>query len=79
MVYGCFSMLITIDWVCELTTCRGEKMIYASEQRANEVAAMLNERKGHAPSVALLTRFGWTVVCGWTAEQRKVTGWEVRV
>ena len=37
-------------------------MIYNNEQRANEVAAMLNERLGYARSEAILTPHGWTVI-----------------
>ena len=37
-------------------------MIYANEARANEVAAMLNERRGYAKSAAVLTADGWTVI-----------------
>ncbi len=37
-------------------------MIYATEQRANEVAEMLNERRGYARSKAVLTAQGWTVI-----------------
>ena len=37
-------------------------MIYATEDRALEVAAMLNERRGEPRSYAVLTEHGWTVV-----------------
>lgn len=37
-------------------------MIYNSEARANEVAAMLNERLGYARAKAVLVAEGWTVI-----------------
>ena len=46
----------------EVLMCYDVYMIYATEQRANEVAAMLNERRGYPHSKAVLTPDGWTVV-----------------
>lgn len=40
-------------------------MIYASEARAVEVAAMLNTRRGYGESRPVLTPHGWTVICKW--------------
>ncbi len=37
-------------------------MIYATKERAVEVAAMLNERKGFGVSRAARTTHGWTVI-----------------
>jgi len=37
-------------------------MIYSTEQRAIEVADMLNKIPGHPPAKALLRDYGWTVV-----------------
>lgn len=37
-------------------------MIYATKERAVEVAAMLNARKGFGVSRAALTAKGWTVI-----------------
>ena len=37
-------------------------MIYATEARALEIAAMLNAERGHPPAFAVLTQDGWTVV-----------------
>lgn len=37
-------------------------MIYETEKRAVEVAAMLNEERGHPPAYAVLSSNGWTVV-----------------
>jgi hypothetical protein len=40
-------------------------MIYANEQRANEVAEMLNERRGYPRAKAVLTADGWTVIASY--------------
>jgi hypothetical protein len=37
-------------------------MIYATQQRAEEVAAELNRQPGYAPAKAVLTADGWTVI-----------------
>lgn len=37
-------------------------MIYATKERAEEVAAMLNAQRGYAPAKAVLTEDGWTVI-----------------
>jgi hypothetical protein len=37
-------------------------MIYATKERAIEVAKMLNSILGYAPAKAILTTDGWTVV-----------------
>lgn len=37
-------------------------MIYANEVRAQEVADMLNARRGYQESRAVLTEHGWTVI-----------------
>lgn len=37
-------------------------MIYATKERANEVAAALNAVPGYAPAKAVLTAEGWTVI-----------------
>lgn len=37
-------------------------MTYATEQRANEVADMLNERRGYPRAKAVLCEHGWTVI-----------------
>jgi hypothetical protein len=51
-------------------------MIYASEERAIEVAAELNKRKGHCPTQAVLTPEGWSIVCGW--DQATRDKWDIR-
>jgi hypothetical protein len=45
-------------------------MIYRNEARAREVAAELNQRKGHAPAYAILTAEGWTVVSSYRQQER---------
>ena len=40
-------------------------MIYATQARAEEIAAMLNARLGHPPAYAVLTEHGWTVIASW--------------
>ena len=60
-------------------------MIYATQERAEEVASRLNGRDGYPMSKAVLTEHGWTVVCSYefgatrpTPEQRaayKDRGW----
>ncbi len=37
-------------------------MIYATEARALEIAAMLNAEPGNPPAYAVLTAHGWSVV-----------------
>ena len=37
-------------------------MIYATKQRAEEVASELNSQPGYAPAKAVLTVHGWTVI-----------------
>ena len=37
-------------------------MIYATEARALEIAAMLNAERGNPPAKAVLTQHGWTVI-----------------
>lgn len=37
-------------------------MIYATKERALEIAAMLNAERGEPPAFAVLTQHGWTVV-----------------
>jgi hypothetical protein len=37
-------------------------MIYATQARAEEAAAMLNAERGHPPAYAIETVHGWTVV-----------------
>ena len=37
-------------------------MIYATKERAQEIARMLNEQRGYQPCVAALTVYGWTVI-----------------
>ena len=51
-------------------------MIYASEERAIEVAVELNKRRGACPSEAVLTPEGWSIVCGWSPEVR--AKWDIR-
>jgi hypothetical protein len=38
-----------------------DNMIYATKERAEQVAAELNQRKGYFPARAALTVHGWTV------------------
>lgn len=54
-------------------------MIYDTQARAEEVAAMLNVDPKHnwIKSEAINTKFGWTVVAGYTAAQRHGS-WEVK-
>jgi hypothetical protein len=49
-------------WAAESGPQEKNPMIYTNEQRANEVATQLNERRGYARSKAVLTEAGWTVV-----------------
>jgi hypothetical protein len=37
------------------------KMIYATKERALEVAAMLNAQLGNPPAFAVLSEYGWIV------------------
>ena len=37
-------------------------MIYSSYERAQQVADTLNQDKGYAPALAILTTNGWTVI-----------------
>lgn len=37
-------------------------MIYATKERAEEIAAMLNSERGNPPAYAILSPHGWTVV-----------------
>lgn len=63
-------------------------MVYASEQRANEIAERLNGRYGYPLSKAVLTEFGWEVISDYkfgstkpTPEQNaayRQTGWAVK-
>ena len=40
-------------------------MIYATEGRANQIANMLNERRGHPYAMAVRTGAGWTVIASY--------------
>ncbi len=37
-------------------------MIYATKERAEQVAFELNQERGYAPALAVLTPEGWTVL-----------------
>jgi len=40
-------------------------MIYATEGRANQIANMLNKRRGHPCAKAVRTEAGWTVIASY--------------
>lgn len=40
-------------------------MIYPTQARADEVANMLNERRGFPRAKAVLTEHGWTVIASY--------------